>query len=509
MKSGDGMLVVSVAPRVLVVEEDEVMAVDLKLRLERIGCEVVAVAYNGVDALAMAALQRPTLVFIGTAIHGHIDGIETAAQLTRRMDVPIVFLTSQADDATIQRANQVGPYGYLIKPLEDRELHMTIEIALYRHQKEARARSSHHALANASIGIFIVDAQHAELEIVECNVALARMTGYTEEELCGRSAGFLLGDNTDPVDAENFLRSLSSEEECNLPLQLHRRDGTPFWCDLSLSLVRDPGGTVTHFLCFHSDVTARRQTQEALPQSTTLEANALLTAGIVHDFNNSLTLIRAYAGFVRDALPEVDTRRDDIDELLRATDTATGLTGQLLTFSRQQPTEKRPIDINRSIAVCLKMVRTSVGQKVTVGSTPSPHPAMVCMDPVQIDQILLNLALNARDAMPDGGQLTFEVSVSPAKAAAAVGQAFVRLEVSDTGDGMERETMARVFEPFFTTKAAGKGTGLGLASCLAIVEDAGGRINIESLVGKGTTFIIEIPAYVQPLVSNFSQILAT
>ena len=380
------------APRILVVEDEAIIALDLKRRLERLGCVVIGVADNGTDALTLAAQENPTLVFMDIVIQGHIDGIDTAAQLARQMDVPVVFLTAHADEATIQRAKQVGPYGYIVKPFEDSELHTTIEMALHRHKKEVRARFSQRAISSANVGITIVDARHPDFRIVECNAAFARMTGYAEEDICGSSPAFLLGEETAPEDAEKYQRSLATLQECELTLQLHRKNGTLFWCDLSVSLMRDLAGTVTHVLCFYSDVTARRETEDALLKTTKLEAIARVTAGVVHDLNNSLMVIQTFANFVRDALTEGDVRRDDMNEVLRATDTVAGLTRQLLSFSRQQPTEKRPIDINQSIAECLEMLRKSAGRHIDVVATPSLHPAVVRIDPVQFEQIPLAVA---------------------------------------------------------------------------------------------------------------------
>ena len=486
-------------PRILVVEDEAIIANDLRRRLERLGYEVVGIADNGADALAMAAEHKPTLVFMDIIIQGPIDGIETATKLVRRMDVPIVFLTAHADEATVQRAKAVGPYGYLVKPFEERELHTTVEITVYRHQTEAKARFLRHAISSAATGITVVDARCAELPIIECNAALERMSGYSGAEILGRSAGFLLGPDTDPTDAEIVAGALANRLECQVTLQLHRQNGTSFWSDLSLSPIRDTAGDVTHFLCFHSDVTARRQTEAALLQAQKMEAVGQLTSGIAHDFNNILAVILGFSGFVRDGLPEGDPRREDIAEVLRAADRAAALTRQLLTFSRQQPSAKRPLDLNSSAANLVKMLRRSVGEGIEVDIVSSARPAVVRMDPVQFDQVLLNLALNARDAMQDAGRIRFTISHPAEPVGTFRAGRCVRLTATDTGCGMDRATQARIFEPFFTTKAVGKGTGLGLATCFAIVNDAGGTIGVDSGPGTGTTFTIDLPVCDEPL----------
>ena len=484
--------------RILLVEDEAIIAHDLKRRLERLGYEVVGITDNGEDALALAAKRRPSLVFMDIVIQGAIDGIETAARMRPLLDVPIVFLTAHADPATIERAKQVGPYGYLVKPFEERELQTTIEMALFRHATEARARFLEHAISSAGTAIAVIDARQPRRPITLCNAAFERITGYSSEEILGRPASFLMGRHTDASAAEVVRLALERREACQLTFRLDRKDGGQFWSDLSLSPVRDAAGDVTHLLCFHSDVTRRRQTEEALLQAQKMEAVGQLTGGIAHDFNNLLTTILAFGGFARDALPEGSAGRADIMEVLSAARRATDMTRQLLTFSRQQPSSRRPVDLNESLAGLLKLLRRTVGADIEVEVSPSSRSAIVNMDPVQFDQVVLNLAVNARDAMPRGGSLRLALS-HPSPAEEPSRGRVVRLTARDTGVGMDPATVARVFEPFFTTKPVGKGTGLGLATCFTIVQDAGGDIRIDSAPGEGTTFTVDLPVCDEPV----------
>jgi len=486
------------ARRVLLVEDEAIIAEDLKRRLERLGYQVVGIVDNGADAITLAMEARPSIVFMDIVIQGALDGIDTARELGNTLDVPIVFLTAHTDAVTIQRATQALPYGYLVKPFEERELQTTIEMAHYRHQSEAEARLLLQAMSHTSVGVAIADARDPENRYILTNAAFEQMSGYSAAELREKRPGFLLGPDTDPSTAAEVRRALEERREHQATLVVHRKDGTPFWDELRVSPVKDRAGELTHLVFLHSDITARKQTEAALLQAQKMDAVGQLTGGVAHDFNNILTVILGFAGFVRDDLPEGDPRHDDIIEVLQAAEKAAGLTRQLLTFSRQQPSAKRPLDLNAGVENLLKMLRRSVGQHVFVEFVASARPAVVRMDPVQFDQVLLNLVVNARDAMREGGKVTLTLSHPAEQVGDFAAGRSVRFTVTDTGEGMDRATMARIFEPFFTTKPVGKGTGLGLATCFAIVKDAGGTIGVDSIRGKGTTFTINLPVCDEP-----------
>jgi DNA-binding NtrC family response regulator len=240
-----------------------------------------------------------------------------------------------------------------------------------------------------------------------------------------------------------------------------------------------------------------RQTEDQLRRSQKMEAIGLLAGGIAHDFNNLLAVILMFAGLVRDTLPQGDCRRDDIQEILKAGDRAVGLTKQLLTFSRRQPSTKRPTDLGRHLAQVGRLLSRTVGEHIECSIGGPADPVVVSIDPVQFDQVVLNLAVNARDAMPDGGRLSIALE-SAAEHVSDPQARWARLTVSDTGIGMDDETQRHIFEPFFTTKERGKGTGLGLATCFGIVGDAGGSIRVASAPGVGTTFTIDLPLTSEP-----------
>ena len=251
--------------KILLVEDEAIIALDLRQRLQGLGYEVTGIAANGADAQALARSTQPTLIFMDITIQGPIDGIETAKRISGQMDVPIVFLTAHTDTGTIRRAKEAKPYGYLVKPFEERELSATIEMAVYRHKTEAKARLLQHAITSASTGIVVADARDPRLSISICNPAFERITGYPSAEIVGQSPWFLEGQDTDATASADIRRALEDRRDCQMTMLVRRKDGTPLWTDVALSAVRNSVGEVTHFLFFHTDATARKHGIHAVP----------------------------------------------------------------------------------------------------------------------------------------------------------------------------------------------------------------------------------------------------
>ncbi|HEY5937347.1 MAG TPA: ATP-binding protein [Kofleriaceae bacterium] len=247
-----------------------------------------------------------------------------------------------------------------------------------------------------------------------------------------------------------------------------------------------------------TDVTERKRLEESLRQSQKMEAIGQLTGGIAHDFNNILAVILANSQFLCDDLADQDPRRADAEEIGAAAERAAGLTRQLLAFSRHQLLDPRRVDLGTITAGVEKMLRRLIGEDIEFSVHRDPALGSAHVDIGQIEQVIVNLVVNARDAMPNGGRLVIEASNADLDATAAqqIGAtpgAYVVLVVSDTGSGMSAETKRRIFEPFFTTKEVGKGTGLGLSTTYGIVQQSGGFISVYSEVGHGTVFKIYLP----------------
>lgn len=262
---------------------------------------------------------------------------------------------------------------------------------------------------------------------------------------------------------------------------------------------RDASGEVIAHLAITLDITERERLEEQLRRSQKLEAIGRLAGGVAHDFNNALTVIANCANFISDGLSSDDRLREDAAEIIEATDRAASLVRQLLAFSRKEVVRPRVLELNEVVADIERVLRRTIGDDIEIDVKPMRDPAYVLVDPGQVEQVLLNLGLNARDAMPDGGVLTVASSLVELDQEAIAFLPDVEvgsygcLTVSDTGVGMDDEVKAHVFEPFFTTKGLGLGTGLGLASVYGIVKQAGGHVTVESENGVGSTFYVYLP----------------
>jgi signal transduction histidine kinase/ActR/RegA family two-component response regulator len=289
-------------------------------------------------------------------------------------------------------------------------------------------------------------------------------------------------------------------------MQFRRRDGTPIWVEENARAYRGSDGQILYFEGSIQDINEKRlaaaemlSLQEQLRQSQKMEAVGRLAGGIAHDFNNLLTVISGYSQLSLTTLQEKDPLRENITEIQRATERAASLTRQLLAFSRRQILDMRLIDLNLVVQDLDKMLRRVIGEDIELATLLDKNLWTVKSDPSQIEQVILNLAVNARDAMPKGGRLTIETSnvhLDQEHASAPVSVKpgpCVRLSIMDTGVGMSLEVMERAFEPFFTTKEKGRGTGLGLSTVYGIVKQSGGDVWVHSEVGRGTTFEMFFP----------------
>ncbi len=243
--------------RILVVEDEAIVARDLAQRLEGLGYSVTGTAASGAEALALAEETHPNLVFMDITIQGPIDGVETAERLCARMDIPIIFLTAHTDTGTIFKAKHARPYGYLVKPLEERELMTTIEMAMSRHKSDVPARLMEQAIANAGVGIVMVSAFGPSHQITMCNAAFERMFGYLQSDVLGRSPWFLEGP-PEAGNGERLRHALETGQECQVSCRVYRRDGTSFISEIAFSAVRNAHGESTHFLVCVSSTSAIR-----------------------------------------------------------------------------------------------------------------------------------------------------------------------------------------------------------------------------------------------------------
>jgi two-component system, cell cycle sensor histidine kinase and response regulator CckA len=345
--------------------------------------------------------------------------------------------------------------------------------------------------------------------IVEMNTAAERMFGYFREAAIGRELAALIIPEEFRDDHRRALALQPHDGPSRiigrrLELDALRSDHTRFPIELSVSRIDSADGIF--FIAWIRDLTERRQTEDALRhseaqlrQAQKMEAVGRLAGGVAHDFNNVLTAIFGYADLVIDGMDPADPHRLDIEEIKRAANRAAGLTRQLLAFSRKQVMQPRRVNLNEIIVNLETLLLKLTGQEIELQIDPAPALWDVKADPSQIEQVLMNLVSNARDAMPDGGRLTIATAnehLAPDDAAALVGiepGRFVRLTVADSGTGIPEHVRAHIFEPFFTTKEQGKGTGLGLATVYGIVKQSGGWVYLDETPGSGASFRVYLP----------------
>jgi len=354
------------------------------------------------------------------------------------------------------------------------------------------------------VGAVVVGLDH---RFIRCNEAFCRFLGYAEAELLGRT--FL--DVTFPKDREIGQPEISalvagSLDRAQVRKRYLRKDGGGVWGEVSISLVRDAHGQPLFFLTIIQDVTERQRAeaekeklQAQLLQAQKMESVGRLAGGVAHDFNNMLQAILGNAALALQDLPPDSPLCENLEEIQKSAQRSADLTRQLLAFARKQTIQPKVLDLNDTVAGMLKMLRRLIGEDIDLAWLPGADLWPVKADPSQVDQILANLCVNARDAITDTGKVSIEtanVTLDDTYARThpdcAPGD-YVMLAVSDTGQGMDDETRAHLFEPFFTTKELGKGTGLGLATVFGIVKQNRGLINVYSEPGQGTTFKIYLP----------------
>ncbi|MEC7524812.1 MAG: ATP-binding protein [Myxococcota bacterium] len=354
---------------------------------------------------------------------------------------------------------------------------VTTRDALHRALAE-RERQYARILEATHEGVWEIDTAGDTLYV---NERMAEMLGCSPAEVVGRSVFELVHE----ADREALRERLASPEpSADYALRLRPRRGAPLAVEVTADAIEAPTGERRGAVALVRDVSEQRALRAQLEQAQKLEAIGMLASGIAHDFNNLLTSILAYSDMLVSSLPEGSEEADFAAQILDAAERGSDLTSRVLAFSRKQVLSLAPVDLALQVERSVSVARRLVGEHVALDVRLPAEPVPVEADPGQLDQVVLNLLVNARDAMPDGGRVELSVDVEANVA---------RLRVRDEGCGITEENLAHIFEPFFTTKEVGFGTGLGLATCLGIVEQHGGAIRVASEVGVGTTFEIGLP----------------
>ena len=422
---------------------------------------------------------------------------------------PLILMTGQDDHGVDVDAMKAGAADYLIKggvnaPLLERALRYAIERSQTMQKLRASEEHFRHAFDSAAVGMVLVAPTG---QLTQVNRALCEMLGYMTEELLAINVRDLVhtDDRLIMLDAEReMMAGQLPSSQCEVRYK-HKRGGF-VWTLAATTLVRDGANHPWHFITQIQDITQRKQAEEALRQSEEqlqhsqkMEAIGRLAGGIAHDFNNLVTVITGYSTLLTQKLGEDHPLRHDVDEIQKSAERAAALTRQLLAFSRKQVRSPKLLDLNELLTGMDDMLRRLIGEDIEMRIAADPQLGQIRADHSQIEQVIMNLVLNARDAMPRGGKLTIEsrrmvLDEEYAKLYPVITPGvYARVGITDTGVGMTEQVKAHLFEPFFTTKGLGKGTGLGLATCYGIIKQSNGDIHVYSETGKGTTFTAYLP----------------
>lgn len=354
------------------------------------------------------------------------------------------------------------------------------------------------ALASSASGIVITD---RDGRIIWANEAFCQMTGYSIAEALGRNMRLVKSGNQDAAFYNQMWSAILANRVWHGELVNKRKDNTLYHEEMTITPVRDERGEISHFVAIKQNITEKKQFQQHLIQSQKMESIGRLAGGIAHDFNNALQAILGFSDILLTTVNNASPHWSDVNEIKKAAVRAASLTRQLLAFSRKQIIELNPINLNDIVRNMDGMLRRIIGENIQLQTNLDPSLSLANADASQIEAIITNLAANGHDAMPEGGRLTITTAnVTLAKQDAimmpdATPGSFVCLSISDTGKGMDNETIQHLFEPFYSTKDIGKGTGLGLATVYGIARQHNGWVNVYSQLSQGSTFKLYLPIF--------------
>jgi PAS domain S-box-containing protein len=501
--------VVSPAPlRVLLVGEREEDFFLVREILERNRSLLVAELEHArsLDEARVLLQQRPYGLVLFEHEAGDAESVHLVAEfLHAGVSIPFILLTEDADEKTLAEILDSGTWNCVAKSqLDGATLVRTIRGTLALHSLQQEQQSAQELLRKLSRAVeqsadtVLITDRNGMIEYV--NPAFETLTAYTRSEVCGKTPRILKSGEQCCETYQEMWKTLLAGNVYRGILVNRKKNGDPYYIEESISPIRDSDGQITHFISNGRDLTDRLRLEAQLLQAQKMDAIGRLAGGVAHDFNNLLTIITSYAELALDAVPEESPLEAKVHEILLAARRAAELTRQLLAFSRKQPQALRVVELNPVVGNVAKMLPRLIGEDIEFSFVPGEGLGQVRVDPMQIEQILMNLAANARDAMPEGGRLRIETSdilldgdyIHGKPAVIPMGQ-YALITVTDDGCGIPREDLPHIFEPFYTTKPSGKGTGLGLATVYGIVKQNRGFIWVYSESGSGTIFKIYLP----------------
>ncbi len=615
--------------RLLIVEDESILSLDIQNRIRNLGYAVAGTANSGEEAIKKARETRPDLVLMDIMLRGKMDGVQAAEEIRSHVDIPVIYLTAYADEQTLTRAKLTEPFGYILKPFEERELHTTIQMAFYRHRLEKKLKQRERWLATTlrSIGDAVL-ATDSKGKIKFMNPMAEKLTGWRRKQAFGQDLkqvfNIMIGQpnsSEDPDRPPSPIKSQDDAESCQMlitkrgrkipvhssvapirdkrgqndgvvlvlrdmskqvqaqnklseseeryrhffeedlagyflaksngciiacnpsfarflgfanpeeahegslanlfpdgeafrtflellrrrkklqyhQMELRHRDGKCIYVIGNVIGTFDGHGSLMTIKGYLFDITERMELEEQLRQTQKLDSIGILAGGVAHDFNNILGAVLGYASLLKMKISEDHPYFTYVDTIERSASRASELTSQLLAFARGGKYSVRPVNVNKIVNETLQIIRSTFDKLIEIKTQFREPLPTVEADSGQLQQVVMNLCVNARDAMRNGGTLVVETNVVQLQDdnlkphVDAKPGSYVTLSVSDTGSGMDKKTLQRIFEPFFTTKENGKGTGLGLAMVYGVVKSHGGFIRVYSELKEGSIFTVYLP----------------
>jgi PAS domain S-box-containing protein len=492
-------------PRLLVVDDTEANRYAVARHLRANGFEVLEAA-TGQDAIDVAMTQQPDLMVLDIKLPD-ISGLEIARRLRndrRTADIPILHLSASfTDSASRARGLDNGADGYLTHPVDPLVMLATIRSLLRAREAERRsfaaARDWSTTFDAIAEGVCITD---ADGRIRRCNRAFRELLGEGQDRTDGQRFADL---STALAQSTRVAYALPQGRERSWRVEVGN-----LWLRVSSVPVRESSGELPSVVWVLTDLTQERRADEQARLALQLESTGRLAGGVAHEINNMMTVILASADFALQGLEPDHPSRDEISAIHQAASRSAEVARQLLTFSRRQVLKPRSVDCHALLGRLEGAVRRLLGADRTLHMELNAPRPWIVVDPLGMEQVVINLALNARDAMPQGGEVTIVTSniqigddmVRHHPGIAIHSGPYVQIEVTDTGYGMDTATRERIFEPFFTTKGVGEGTGLGLATVFGMVKQSDGYIWAESEPGRGTSFRLQLPEAEEPAVAR-------
>lgn len=484
--------------RILIVEDEIIVAKDVQLKLQSLGYSLAPIATSGEKALQEVARRTPDLVLMDVMLRGAMDGIEAAQQIKERCAVPVIYLTAYSDDEMLKRAKLTEPYGYLLKPVDPKELQVTIEMALYKAEMEGRVRENedrYRTLVETAPDVIFTIAADDE-SILSLNRSFETITGWTCAEWTGKSFLDLIHPDDVSLAAEKHRRVLEGKRTEPFELRVLSKSGD-YLIGEFIEIPQVKNEKLVGILGFCRDITDRKKMEEELIKTKKLESIGVLSRGIAHDYNNLLSVIMGAVSIGKLYVRPNDKVFSILEKVEEASNKAKDLTSRLLKFSKVGVPRKKPVMIADLLKDTANFVLSGMNTHCEFSIAEDLWP--VTIDEAEIGQATAHVITNAQEAMAGRGTIRIHarnMAADTKKEFLVRAGNYVVISIQDEGVGIPEEHLGRVFDPYFSTKEIGtqKGMGLGLAVTHSIIEQHAGYMSLESEVGRGTTFHILLPA---------------